>query len=93
MDHIFDNGTSDNATVAVTTTQILPKNSGRVYAVIVNDSDESIYIGLGVDAVLNKGIRLNANGGSIEIDGEQPFRGAVNGICASGGKIACFFDA
>ena len=93
MEHIFDTGTASNATVGNTTTQILPKNSGRVYAVIVNDSDEAIYIGLGVAAVLNKGIRLNANGGSIEIDGEQPFRGAVNGICASGSKVACFFDA
>jgi len=36
--------------------------------VIVNDSDVVIYLGVGAAAVLNQGIRLNANGGAYEIN-------------------------
>lgn len=80
-------GVSTGPTVGNTTTAILPANTDRGYASFVNDSDEDIYLGLGVAAVMNRGKRLNANGGSFEINLTDLFKGAVNAICSSGGKI------
>lgn len=53
-------------TVGVTSTRILSFNPARVYAAIVNDSAQEVYLGLGPVAVLNAGIRLNNSGGSFE---------------------------
>ena len=60
----------------------------RRWLLIINDSDEAIYVKLGAAAVLNQGIRINSAGGSLELVGASLYTGAVNGICASGGKIA-----
>jgi len=54
--------------VATTSTGILAANVNRRYGLFVNDSDAVIYLRLGTgSAVLNQGIRLNANGGSYEM--------------------------
>lgn len=78
--------TQDGVTVGSSTTQIAPVNANRLYLAIVNDSDEDIYLALGNSAVLNEGIRINANGGSFEMNGTNLFTGIVNGICSSGSK-------
>jgi hypothetical protein len=93
MQHDFSSGTSGNKSIGATTTEVVAANEARKYLILVNDSNEAIYLSLGSAAVMNKGIRLNANGGSLEIAGEHPFRGAINGICTSGGKNACVFQA
>lgn len=76
-------------TVGVATTALLASNANRLYALLINDSNETIYIKLGVAAVLNEGIRLNVSGGSYEISKKfgNLYTGAINGICASGGKV------
>ncbi len=89
---IFDNvstaGTGAGQTsVGATTTAILATNDNRHWASIVNDSDETIYLGLGTAAILNQGIRLNANGGSYNINAVNLFTGAINGISTSGSKV------
>lgn len=76
-------------TVGSSTTVALAAQAGRVTATFTNDSDEVIYLALGVSAVMNRGIRLNANGGSYEINLSNPWAGAVNAICASGSKNLC----
>jgi hypothetical protein len=82
-------------TVAVGTTLALAANASRTYALFINDADEAIYLGLGVAAVMNKGIRLNANGGSYEMSAAlgNLYAGAVNAICASGGKLLLVTEA
>ena len=80
-------------TVAVSTTAIIAANGQRRFAIIVNDSNEDIYLGLGEAAVLNKGIRLNALGGSFTTDGTNLFTGAINGICVSGSNVVTFVEA
>ena len=45
----------------------LAANVNRKYALLINDSDTVLYIKIGATAVVNQGIRLNANGGSYEI--------------------------
>jgi len=73
-------------TVGSTSTQILAANSRRRTAVIINDSDEVVYVSLGSAAVMNSGTRLNPNGGVLSIGAEDDYNGPVAGICASGNK-------
>jgi hypothetical protein len=76
-------------TVGAATTIALVANVARLYALFVNDSDEEVYLMFGADAVLNEGIRLNANGGNYEMSKQfgNLYTGAVNCICTSGSKI------
>lgn len=72
-----------SVTVGLTSTEIASANNERVEIIIVNDSDEVMYLAQGADAVMNKGIRLNRGGGTY-ISGI--FTGVINGICTSGSK-------
>ena len=79
-------GTVDTMTqisIDSSTTPILDALADRLAVIIVNDSDEAIYISLGSSAVMNRGIRLNAHGGSFST---EMYQGEINGICASGSK-------
>lgn len=72
--------------VGNTTTEIAAANTSRRYLSIVNDSNEAVYLGIGEDAVMNKGIRINANGGAYEMLGLVLSFKAINGICLTGAK-------
>lgn len=78
-----------SATVGVATAEAVAANGERKYLLLVNDSDSVIYLGVGFDAVLNKGIRLNANGGAFEmlrdVGGNFSMQ-AVNAISTGAGK-------
>ena len=78
--------TDTKVAVQDTTTVVLAANPARKDAVIVNDSNQAIYLARGNDAVLNEGIRLNANGGSYEINRDNLFLGAINAIATDAGK-------
>lgn len=70
--------------VANTSTTVIAANVDRVEVVVVNDSNETIYLKLGTGAELNKGIRLNAFGGNYIC---TTYTGIITAICTSGGKI------
>ena len=72
--------------VSTGSTAVLSANADRLYALFQNDSDEEIYIYLGATAVMNKGIRLSASGGSYEITSVNLYTGVVTAICATGTK-------
>ena len=74
-----------NTAIACGTTSTLAvaTSSGRVYVALVNDSANTVYLGLGKPAVGSNGIRLNASGGSYEIDPQNLFTGAINCIASS----------
>ena len=79
--------------VTTSTSAILAANSNRLYAVIVNDSDVVIYLGIGANAVLNQGVRINANGGAYEINWTNLYTGAINGIHGgTGNKVVTVFE-
>lgn len=65
----------------------LAANANRVYALFINDSDTVMYLRLGEVSVDHEGIRLNASGGSYEINSLNLYRGVANIICATSGKI------
>ena len=77
-----------SATVGSTTTEVLAADptEKREYCSFANNSDETIWLGFGKPAVIGKGVPLRSFTGSYEMYGENRFTGAVNAICASGGK-------
>jgi len=74
--------------ISLTATQqeILPNNPQRTYALLVNDSDAVAYISLGKPAEANRGIRLNASGGSYEINLTNPYKGRIYAISTGAAK-------
>ncbi len=84
--HVMPGAVPTSVSVDATTTVVVAENTKRGGLIMVNDSDETIYLALGADAVLNKGIRLNAAGGVYEINWTNMTHEAVNAICASGSK-------
>jgi len=82
-------GTPSNVTVGSATTAVLTaaQTADLEYISLTNDSDEAIYIAFGASAEMNKGIRLNASGGSVVWEQSTiPRDVAVNAICSSGSK-------
>jgi len=77
--------TNFNVSVGTSSTQVLAANSNRKLLILVNDSDEPIYVSLGATATLNNGIRLNASGGALALD-NPIYKGVVNAISANGSK-------
>jgi len=65
----------------------LAANTNRVYALFINDSDTVMYLRLGETSVDHEGIRLSASGGSYEINSLNLYKGLVNVICETSGKI------
>lgn len=88
----FDRATHTAVTVGSTTTAIIAANVNRRYLMLQNISDEAVYIKLGVAAVASEGIRLNTVGvlGDTFVlcnENGNLYKGAINGICASGSKV------
>lgn len=74
--------------MSTNTAAILAANTGhpRTAVLICNDGGADVYIGIGGNAVANRGPRLNANGGSLLLTKEEGTLtdGVINGITASG---------
>ncbi len=69
-------------TVGTSTGVVLAANDDRSYVKIINDSDTIIYLKVGAAAVVNEGIRVEANGGVFDMSadlGNLDTR-AINGI-------------
>jgi hypothetical protein len=89
----FSAGAPDSATVdSGASTQIVAANYLRKYLAITNASAVDVYISIGTPAILNKGVLLKANGGSIVFGGQTLVTGAVNGIAASATANITFME-
>lgn len=78
---------STGISVGTSSVNILPASSSRVYAVFVNDSSNVIYLSFtSANAVSGQGIRLNANGGSYELNLSNDYIGNINAIAAGAGS-------
>ncbi len=64
--------------------KVLDKNPFRVYALLVNDGIEDIYLGMGIPAIANRGIRLNKAGGNYEINLTNPWHGEIYAVAGAG---------
>ena len=74
------------ASMTSSTAAVLALNDDREYALIVNDGSVDVYLKIGAVAIANQGIRINANGGSYEMNSALGNLSdvAVNGITVSG---------
>ena len=88
---LLKNPTAGNVSVGTGSTQILLADGGRQYALIVNDSDTKMYLNVGSAAEIGKGIPLLANGGAVEITGENLLVGTVYAICSQPSKSISYF--
>ena len=81
-------------TVAATSTAVVAASTrnNRHCIDITNDSDTTIYLALGEAAVVNKGIRLNANGGSWTSNANSVWQGTVNAISAVASKKLVYVE-
>jgi len=86
ISNIYTPTINSKISVGSGTTVILTANADRKIARIINDSNEIIYLAEGASAIMNEGTRLNANGGTYEINSTALHKSAINGICTSGGK-------
>lgn len=80
-------GSISGVSVNNVSTSVVGVNRNRKFLILTNDSDENIYVACASTAVMNQGIRLSANGGSVVID--DRYTGVVTAICATGGKVLC----
>jgi hypothetical protein len=74
---------------------ILNQNPKRNFAVITNDSANTIYLSFAGTAIGSQGIRLNASGGVIifGLATDIPYTGPVAGIAPAGASIAVFVES
>jgi len=75
-----------NVSLGVASELILGRNTYRRHALLVNDSDAVIYLNLGSTAVANEGIRVNASGGSYEINLDNAYFGEVHAVATGAAK-------
>ena len=82
--------THGTAVVGAAASTIMAANDRRLYAEIINSSDEGMWLKLGDTAVVGEGIFLAPNGFSYAILPENMWRGYISAITAGGGanKIA-----
>lgn len=71
---------------------VLQANAERVGATITNDSINPMYLAKGDAAAVNAGIRLNANGGSYEINLTNPWYGPISIASAAAGDNICWTE-
>jgi len=72
--------------------EVLPDAPGRYYALFANPSDTRCWLALGVVAVVDQCIPLNANGGSYEINLTNPFHGPCSIISDGVAKRATVME-
>lgn len=69
-----------SAAVTGSSAIVLARNPNRRYAILTNDGTVPIYLALGPTAEVNKGIRLNADGGAYEINWTNYYVGDISAI-------------
>ncbi len=73
--------------LSTTQERVLGDNPQRLYSLLVNDGTDDIYLGMGIPAIANRGIRLNNGGGSYEINLTNPWHGSIHAVAASGTPV------
>jgi len=90
---ILEKAADHTTNVTTGSLQVLAPNKHRTYALFINDSDTIIYLRQGPGALVNTGIRLNAAGGSFEINKDTLYKGAVSAIHGgAGNKVLCITE-
>lgn len=92
---------SATSTTSALPVKVLSNNTARKYAYIANDSDTAVYLYFGNFASadvasttvgVNKGIRLNATGGSYELDDRNLYVGEIWASSTASSKKILFVE-
>ena len=91
--YISQGPTNSYTPVSNSSISVIAANQNRQFANLTNDSAQVIYLALGSTAVLNSGIRLNAGGGSYEINMNNMYKGQVSAITTPSGSLnLCYVE-
>jgi len=90
---IATTATNESVTVGLVSTAVIALNTDRKILIIVNASDEAIYLSLSATAVQGKGIFLSPGGGALTLDLQGMYTGVLSAICVSGGKELTVMEA
>lgn len=72
--------------VTSTSQLVLAANERRKYCILINDSNQNIYIRMGSTAVANQGILIAANGFAYQVDAINLWLGDIYAIHAGSGS-------
>ncbi len=75
----FGQGTPKNVLVQLSSTQLLAANELALYREVVNNTEQAVWLQLGIPAVVGQGLRL-LPGGVRVYQGEELFLGAIYAI-------------
>lgn len=81
---------NSNAVVGTSSSLVIPLSDNFRYGIICNDSANTVYLAIGADAVVGKGVRLNANGWIFEINFQNPIRGDIHAISTAAASNLSF---
>lgn len=81
---------NSQSTVGTSSVLVTTLSPTRRYAVFCNDSSNTIYLSIGAAATIGNGIRLNANGGTFEINLQNPIRGEIYAIASGASSNLSF---
>lgn len=76
--------TPDNVTITNSSTQILAANTSRKWCIMTNTGNRDIFVAMGQTALVNKGILIGRNGGSLTLTASALSTEAINGITTGG---------
>jgi len=76
--------TNSSSSVSTSSAQVLASNGLRQYAILVNDGDNNVYLAFNATATARSGLRLNSNGGALEINSQNLWLGAINAATETG---------
>lgn len=79
--------TPGTVSVGIASVAVLASNDRRRYAIICNSGANGLWLGLGVAAVVGTGIYVPPNGGTFVIEGDNRWKGAINGIVAAATSV------
>ncbi len=91
-DNVLTGISEGSILVGVASVSVMSADSGRGYALFVNDSNSEIYLSLGGPAVVGDAIRLNRRGGSYEIKQTNLYKGEVFAIATSASSNLGFVE-
>ncbi|MES2224993.1 MAG: hypothetical protein V4478_03325 [Patescibacteria group bacterium] len=80
---LLKNATNTGVAVGVASAAILTTNTARQNAVIVNGGSNAVYLGFGTAAVVGQGVYLAPSGGTYQINDQNLYIGAINGITST----------
>lgn len=85
---------NSGVTVNSTTTLVVALNAARVGMILTNAGPQGLYLAFGTNAVAatSTGIYLAPYGGSLQLDGQSLWQGAIQAISASATTTLTFTE-